>query len=113
TESVGRMGEALQATIDRGHVDAFLQFIPQPSKSLVLLGGLRITGSETFAVASREILSALTELDRVDSVDLDAHQHQGVVLHRIRKKEGSSDDQRVYGGNPELYVGVGHSVLWL
>lgn len=112
TESVKRMADALQATIDRGHIDAFLQFIPQPNQSLVLLGGLRIAGSETFAEASRDILGSISQLERVDTVDLNAHQHQGVVLHRVRKKEATGDDQRVYGGNPELYVGVGHSVLW-
>lgn len=111
--AVERMTDALQATVDRGHIDAFLQFIPQPNKTLVLVGGLRIAGSETFAEASRDILSAVTELEGIDTVNLNAHQHQGVILHRVRSSQASDDDKRVYGDVPEFYFGVGHSVLWV
>ena len=46
------------------------------------------------------------------SLDLDTHEHQSVILHRLEFQKARAEDKRIYGGHPGLYVGSGNGVFW-
>ena len=109
---VTKMMNSLRATAEQGHVNGILQFVPLQDKKFVLLGALKLVGSNTFGVALREVMASLSELEDIDSVELDAHQHQNVTFHRLQGKNARDEDRRIYGGDPSVYVGTGNGVAW-
>jgi hypothetical protein len=110
--AITRLTDSLRATIEQGHIDAFMHFIPQAGRKFVFLGGLKLAGAETFAEALRQVLADLDELERLESIELNVHEHQGVSVHRLTRREVPDEEHRIYGGKPDLYFGVGQGVLW-
>ena len=112
TSSIKRLGDSLRATVEQGHVNGILQFVPLEDRKFVLIGGLKLVGSNAFGTALRDVFSVLNELEGIDSVDLDAHEHQNVVLHRLMGSDTDREQQRIYGGDPSVYLGSGNGVFW-
>ncbi len=121
---VGRLIESLQATVDNGHFDAFLQFAATPEKNFVITGGMRIVGGQSFAGALRTILDGLIvrgqELKSAGRGDFPVirparETYQDVVLHSLGAPEGTPENRearRFFGGHPELWIGASSRVLW-
>lgn len=102
----------LEATVQQSHVDAIIQFIKRPGNELVLLGGVKVVGSQTVGRSLQRMLSEIrnnkTELD----IQLEAHQFQGVTLHKIPVPHAGQKLIQVYGRAPDLYIGTGQGILW-
>ncbi|MEW4487887.1 hypothetical protein AB1L42_07370 [Thalassoglobus sp. JC818] len=110
--SVERLAQSLRATIEQEHLNGILQFVPLEDRKFVLLGALKLVGSNSFGEALREVLSEVESNDAIDTIELDAHEHQSVVLHRLQGSNSSGEDRRIYGGDPSVYLGTGNGVLW-
>ncbi|SFI00710.1 hypothetical protein [Planctomicrobium piriforme] len=111
--TVDRLTETLQATVEQGHIDGILQFLPQREQEFVLIGGLRVVGGETLGTSLRDVAAALAETNEEFEVDLDTHQFQNATLSRLHGTKANPGLARIYGGQPDLYFGVGGNVLWL
>jgi hypothetical protein len=104
--------DTLGATVDQGHIDAIVQLRPQRGTELVLIGGVRVLGDRVLEAPLRDVVEALGELEPLD-VKVNVQQSHGVTLHQIIPHEVKSERIRqIYGGKPDLYVGVGNGVLW-
>lgn len=110
--TIKRLADSLRATVEQGHVNGIFQFVPVEDRKFVLIGGLKLVGSNSFGTALREVLSEVSGLDGIDSVDLDAHEHQNVVLHRLQGTSSGREEERIYGGPPSVYLGSGNGVIW-
>lgn len=108
----GRMADSLRATVEQEHFNAVFQFVPIEKTEFALLGGMKLVGSETFGTALREIMGALNEVEGIDSVELDVHQHQNVNFHRLIAEDARDEDLRIYGGHPSVYLGSGNGIFW-
>ena len=109
----GKMIEALRSTVKQEHIDAIFQFIPQEDRKFVLVGGLKMMGSASFGAALPQVLNAVGQLEGIDSMDLNIDEHQSVILHRLRGKNASPEDKRIYGGHPDVYLGAGNGIFWI
>lgn len=110
--AIDQMAKSLNATVEQEHVDAIFQFVPQENRTFVLMGGLKLMGAANFSTALTQVLDAAGELEGIDSVELNVDEHQSVILHRLRGKNASSEDKRIYGGHPDVYLGAGNGVFW-
>lgn len=114
-----RLFSAVQATIDNGQFDMFLQFAaPEPQK-FVLLGGLKIVGGESFGLALGETLNHVIQrivadgkTDEAPQILPQSDEHEGVVIHKIIPQSTPRNEERLYGGKPEVYVGTSARALW-
>lgn len=111
--AVQNLSQVLRATIDSGRLDAIFQFVGQPGDALVLLGGMKVSDGATLAVAVDDILTRVKQKEAVESVRQNVFSHKGVNVHRLDFRRVRPEDERMYGGNPSLYVGVGDDVLWV
>jgi hypothetical protein len=105
---------ALNKTADTGHADAFFQFKSIPPERVALIGGLKVADGQKISVAARSILAQLKQNPEVGEMELDIDSYKGVSFHRIgsRSDAVSALNQRVFGGQPSLYIGFGSDVLW-
>jgi len=109
---IERMTNSLKATVDKEHIDGILQFIPVTEQEFVLIGGLKLTGGDSFGTGLRKVLEGVSELEAIDSVTLDVDQHQSVLLHRLEGKQENPGEERLYGSKPGLYLGSGNGIFW-
>ena len=81
---------------------------------MVLFGGLKVEEGKQLTTAVRSILSELQRNPEVAEMELDIDSHKGVSFHRLgsRAESVSAANQRIYGGNPSVYVGTGPNVVW-
>lgn len=110
--SAKRMADSLRATAEQEHVNGVFQFVPIDRKEFALIGAVKLVGSQTFGTALREVLTAVGDLEEIDSIDLDVHQHQGVTFHRLVADKVRDEDLRIYGGHPSLFLGTGNGIFW-
>ncbi len=110
--SISRMADSLRATAEQEHVNGIFQFAPIDRNEFALIGALKLVGSQTFGTALQELLTAVGDLDGIDSVELGVHQHQNVIFHRLVGKDASKEDMRIYGGHPSVYLGSGNGIFW-
>lgn len=109
---IGRLADSLRATVEQEHLNAVFQFVPVDKGEFALLGGMKLVGSQTFGTAIREILNIVGELDGIDSVELDVHEHQNVKFHRLIADNARDEDLRIYGGHPSVFLGTGNGIFW-
>ncbi|MSR60787.1 MAG: hypothetical protein EXS05_24630 [Planctomycetaceae bacterium] len=111
--AVQQVARVLRSTVNAGTIDAAVQFVGQPSGPFVLVGGLKIADAESLSGAVSEILDGVKKNSAVEEVRLNVLTHKGVALHRIEFKTVGPGIERLYGGKPGLFVGVGDDALWL
>ncbi len=110
--AISRIADSLRATAEQEHVNGIFQFAPIDRNEFALIGALKLVGSQTFGTALHELLTAVGDLDGIDSVELGVHQHQNVIFHRLVGKDASEEDMRIYGGHPSVYLGSGNGIFW-
>lgn len=107
-----RLIAPLLETVGAGHADVFFQFEPHGTRSMVLLGGVRMRNAESFGDALVPVLQRTGERPEVAEFATSVESHRGIAFHMIRGKESRADEERIYGGPPSLYVGAGQRALW-
>ena len=112
--AVHNLFAALNKTAVTGHADAFFQYKVVPPERMALFGGLKVEEGKQLSTAIRSILSELQRNPEVAEMELDIDSHKGVSFHRLgsRAESVSAANQRIYGGNPSVYVGTGPNVVW-
>lgn len=112
--AVGGMYEALSATVEDGLVDVCLQFVAPEPKAFVIRGAVRLKGARTFGTSLAALLTQIQNNPDVGRIDVNFASHQGVMLHRIGDRDEGEDveEQRMFGGDPDLYVGADTQALW-
>lgn len=113
SSAVQQLARVLRSTTDAGHLDMVFQFVARPTGAFVLVGGLKIADAATLSKALTDIFTRLKEKESLSDIRLSALSHQGIVFHRLEFKQTRPQDEKLYGGKPGLYVGVGDDVLWL
>lgn len=113
TAAIRRMASVFRATAEQEHINGVFQFVPIRRDEFGLVGGMKLVGADAFASALREMLDEIGKLDEIDTVALDVHQHQGISFHQLIGKRSNAEEQRIYGGQPSLFIGAGNGVLWL
>lgn len=122
---IDRLFESLQATVEAGHFDFFLQAAANESHEFSIVGGFKLVGGQTFAAALEQFLQQMI-LKRQEQLSLDpnsaaipeiqprADSHQGVTLHKFlaRKGSGDEDENRMFGREPDMYVGASSRAFW-
>jgi hypothetical protein len=121
---IEQLHTSLQATVDAGHVDLFLQMHASDVGEFVFLGGLKIAGAQAFGKGLEQFLQGLVlkiEQDKATNANLAAHAptfllnadaHQGVSFHKISPTQLGSDEERLYGGTPDMYLGTSSRAVW-
>lgn len=110
--AIGRMADSLRATAEQEHINGVFQFVPIDRGEFALIGALKLVGSQTFGTALREVMTAIGELENIEAVGLDVHQHQNVTFHRLVADNVRNEDLRIYGGHPSLFLGTGNGIFW-
>ena len=105
---------ALNKTAETSHADAFFQFKALPPERMALYGGLKVEDGQKISASVRSILAQLKLNPDVGEMELDVDSHKGVSFHRIGSRGGavSATNQRIFGGNPSVYIGTGSNVVW-
>ena len=105
---------ALNKTAETSHADAFFQFKALPPERMALYGGLKVEDGQKISASVRSILAQLKLNPDVGEMELDVDSHKGVSFHRIGSRVGavSATNQRIFGGNPSVYIGTGSNVVW-
>ncbi len=111
-DAVGKLTASMQATVDAGKVDFGLQYVPLSGGKYVLVGAFHVVGTETFASGLQEVLQQVSDRPGLESVQLSAAEHQGIVFHKLVGRRVSPQDRQLYGGRPEVLVGAGQRMLW-
>jgi len=111
--AVDRVVETLQATVNAGHIDALIQFIPVGDKEFVLLAGVKVLGAESLSGQLQELVRVISEKTSEVSAEYHVHQHEQTSFNRLRTKEEDRNAPQVFGGRPDIYWGVGDNILWL
>jgi len=111
--AIQNLSQVLRATIDSGRLDAIFQFVGQPGDALVLLGGMKVSDGASLALGVDDILTRVKQKEAVESVRQNVFSHKGVNVHRLDFRRVRPEDEKLYGGKPSLYVGVGDDVLWV
>ncbi len=121
---IERMHDSLQATIDNGHFDLFFQFAAPDVQEFVFLGGLKLAGAQAFGQALEQFLQGvivkIQELSQTNPAVVgnapqiipNAESHQGVMFHKLIPKQVGGEEQRLYGGVPDAYIGVSSRAVW-
>lgn len=110
--AVDRIVTSLGKTVAYGHADFSVQFaVPEPGR-FVLYGGLGLEDADQFAIGLRELAQDLQAAGKLEALELNIAEHEGVVFHRFVFKNVGEREQRLYGGIPSLYVGAGMGALW-
>jgi hypothetical protein len=104
--------DAFDATATAGHVDGFVRFAGEKPGDFVLVGGLKLATAKSAASSLSQILQRIEENPELELVERNVATHRGVALHRLLGKNIRKQDERIYGGKPSLYVGIGSKVIW-
>lgn len=103
----------LEATVQQNHIDAVIQFIKRPGNELVLVGGVKVIGSEAVGQSLKQMLTLIKSRKPDFAIQFDAHQFQGVTLSKVPvQNESDTTLKQIYGRTPDLYLGTGGGVLW-
>lgn len=119
---IEQMHNAFQATCDAGHLDGFLQFQAADVGEFVLLGGLKLSGAQSFGKGLEQFLQGVVlkiEADRgtnsearTPTIVINSDVHQGVSFHKIIPNDADDEGRRLFGGEPDIYLGVSSRALW-
>lgn len=115
TGAIEGLGKSLSATVEQGHLDGLMKIVPNDDGQMMLYGGVKIVGGQTFDRSLREVLmqTGMVAGPRF-KIDLDTHRHNEVSLHRITRDGGfgGGSERRTYGEGATFYLGAGGSTLW-
>ncbi|MEZ6064215.1 MAG: hypothetical protein R3B90_00570 [Planctomycetaceae bacterium] len=114
---IDQMFRSLHATVDGGHVDFILQFAAADVQEFVLVGGVKLAGAQSFGTALQQVLQyAVMQIAEATvpapTITLNADTHQGATFHKVTPYDVREEDERIYGGKPDFYVGSSSRVLW-
>jgi hypothetical protein len=104
--------DVLRDTAQAGHFDLAAQFVGEPGKPFVLLGGLKVTDGDKLSSAVTDIITRLKGNADLAEVQVNVAEHKGVRLHRIQGKQSNAQEEKLYGTKPSFYVGAGGKVFW-
>lgn len=110
---VRRVLDALDATAEAGQVDSLFAFSGDRPGGMVLVAAAHVEQAEELASALEQILPFVSQSKDVASLELQALEIEGVAVHRIVPKKIRQQDERLYGSDAALYVGVGQEAIWL
>jgi hypothetical protein len=110
---IGRLLDALDATLAAGRCEGMLEFLPTSSGHFVLATAIGIEHVEAVDAAARGLLPHARESPEVRSVLLDHFRIGDLAFHRIEGQEVRRRDARLYGDDVALHLAVGRGALWL
>lgn len=110
---IGRLFDALEATLAAGRCEGVLEFLPTPSGHFVLAAAVGSEQVEAVDAAVRGLLPHARQSSEVRSVALDCFRIGDLAFHRIEGREVRRRDARLYGDDVALHVAVGRGALWL
>ncbi len=111
-DAIGKLAASLKGTVDAGKVDFGLQYVPLSGGKYVLVGAFHVVGTETFASGLQDVLQEVSDRPGLESLQLNAAEHQGIAFHKLVGTRTSPQDRQLYGGRPALLVGAGERMLW-
>jgi len=112
-DSVAQLFRALRTTIDRGSLDFAFRFVGEPPGPMVLVGGLKVADGQAMAEGLADLCAIWMEGGDFEDGELDMDQYGGVSFHRLEPKGTGEVHERLYGGKPSLYLGVGAQTFWM
>lgn len=110
--AVSALVEPLRTTMEDGHFDVCVQYKSPDPERFVLIGGLRIVGSEALASGLRQTLQEFKGVEGWESAQLDVDSHQGVSFHKLVGRYERPNEELLYGGKPGVYLGSGQRAFW-
>jgi len=115
---IENMFKSIEATIDAGHADFFMQFAATDPEKFVLVGGVKVVGGDTLGTSVGQLLDYVNreliekEPANAPQIITNAESHQNISFHKIIPKQMPDDQQRMYGGVPDIYLGSSSRVFW-
>jgi len=111
------MFESLRETVKEGTFDMFAQFLGEPPKKMVLVGGLKIKLGHTFSASLTKLLQDPTVRNSpgMSELELNVASHKEIIIHRMRGDRGeraSRQEEAIYGETPSFFVGAGPNAIW-
>lgn len=110
---IGRLLDALDASLAAGRCEGVLEFLPTSSGHFVLATAVGIEHVEAVDAAARGLLPHARQSKQVRSVLLDHFRIGDLAFHRIEGQEVRRRDARLYGDDVALHLAVGRGALWL
>ncbi|MCA9061673.1 MAG: hypothetical protein KDA96_01360 [Planctomycetaceae bacterium] len=112
---IGLALDAMQTTLDEGHLDAFAQLYNDPDGKLVVVWAMRVRDGEDIGLGVQDVLSRLQSsenLRRIGELQLGYGEHLGVTFHRITFRDQSPGAVELFGQGVGLTVGVSARAIW-
>jgi hypothetical protein len=112
---IGIALDAVQKSLEEGHVDIFAQFYKDSSGKLAIVGAMRLTEGEAMAAG---FLDALTRLKNVEEIkkagelQIGEGEHQGITFHRLTFEDQPTEAVAVFGKQIGITVGIGSTAIW-
>ena len=121
--AIEQMYDSLKATVDAGHIDMYFQFIAADVQEFVFQGGMKLAERRPSARLDLLLQGLIVKIQSLASTDPgavedaptiipNAENHQGVSFHKLIPKDIGDDEQRMYGGVPDIYLGTSSRVFW-
>lgn len=112
-DPIGPMFSALRGTVAAGSLDFALRFLGEPPGPFVLAAGLKVTDGRAMEAGLAELCTQWSESGAFSEVELDVDKYQGIRFHRLEPSKAGQGAERIYGGKPSLYLGVGPRTFWM
>lgn len=110
---VRRVLDALDATVAAGRMDGIVTFAGDRPGGMVLVGAAHLEHSTEVAQAVEQILPHVAQSPDVSALELNAFEAGGVSVHRIVPAKVRKQDERLYGPDVALHVGIGRDAIWI
>ena len=110
---VRRVLDALDATVTAGRMDGIVTFAGDRPGGMVLVGAAHLEHSTEVAQAVEQILPYVAQSPDVSALELNAFEAGGVSVHRIVPAKVRKQDERLYGPDAALHVGIGRDAIWI
>ena len=104
---------AMQATVQEGHLDTFAQLYRDSDEKLALVTAMRVVEGETLAVGLRDMLMRIQDKADIGEMTLGAAEHQSISFHRMEFKEPNAGVKEMFGNKPQVNFGIGDRSIWM
>jgi hypothetical protein len=105
--------DSMAAIVEGEILDACVQFVGEKQGGpYSLVGAMKIVNGEKAGRAIGDLMERFKKVDGIAHVELNATSYRGVKFHRMEPKAVSSNEEKLYGGKPSIYIGASDNTLW-
>lgn|GEM_PF-2032335 len=109
---VGKMLEAVKATVRTGKLDGHLQMLETKSGKPALIAALKIAEGDLLDEGQQELFELMKQAEESQDIEANVAEFEGVKIHRITPKNLEKNAKNLFGEKPVIYIGCSSDEYW-